>query len=254
GMIAGTPQYMSPEQACGDAIDARSDLFSLGSVLYFLCTGRPPFRAETSYGVLRKITDSEPRPIREISPAIPDWLAALIKKLHAKQPGDRQGSAEEVTEVLEQCLSHCQQPPVVPLPNAVRLLVVAGENTAAEANQQGGAADASVRKPVVVSSARERRSRIQRIAIGAAVVLIGCAATVNWWHQGLKEEGTRGSSAGQSADAALRGRPEDPAKSTALWDDGAIERIIELQGEIDDVERRGLPLWDPVPDQSLKGE
>ena len=55
------------------------------------------------YGVLRKITDSEPRPIREISPAIPDWLAALIKKLHAKQPRDRQGSAEEVMEVLEQC-------------------------------------------------------------------------------------------------------------------------------------------------------
>src|SRR5574339_574395 len=57
GLIAGTPQFMSPEQAQGETIDHRPDLFSLGSVLYALCTGRPPFRAETSYGILRRVTD-----------------------------------------------------------------------------------------------------------------------------------------------------------------------------------------------------
>jgi len=62
GVIAGTPQYMSPEQARGEAIDHRSDLFSLGSVMYAMCTGRPPFRAETSYGILRRITDLESFP------------------------------------------------------------------------------------------------------------------------------------------------------------------------------------------------
>ena len=55
GVIAGTPQYMSPEQARGEPLDGRSDLFSLGSVLYAMCTGRPPFRAETTFGVLQHI-------------------------------------------------------------------------------------------------------------------------------------------------------------------------------------------------------
>ena len=64
GFHPGTPHYMSPEQVRGEAIDGRSDLFSLGCVLYALCTGHPPFRAETSYAVLRRITDDAARPIR----------------------------------------------------------------------------------------------------------------------------------------------------------------------------------------------
>ena len=64
GLIAGTPHYMSPEQARGEGVDTRSDLFSLGSVLYAMTTGRPPFRADTTYGILRRVTDDTPRPIR----------------------------------------------------------------------------------------------------------------------------------------------------------------------------------------------
>ncbi len=124
GVIAGTPQYMSPEQARGEPVDPRSDLFSLGSVLYTMCTGRPPFRAETSYGVLRRITDEEPRPIREINPEIPDWLCGIVGKLMAKRPDDRFQSASEVAALLEQCLAHVQQPTVVPLPELGKALRV----------------------------------------------------------------------------------------------------------------------------------
>ncbi len=119
GVIAGTPQYMSPEQARGDAVDHRADLFSLGSVLYTLCTGRPPFRADTSFGILRRITDKTPHPIRETNPAIPEWLCRLIDKLHAKSADLRYQSAEEVADLLEKCLAHVQTPNT-PLPHELK--------------------------------------------------------------------------------------------------------------------------------------
>ncbi len=115
GVIAGTPQYMSPEQARGDAIDHRSDLFSLGSVLYTACTGRVPFRAESAYGILRRITDNEPRPIREINPQIPVWLCRVVEKLHSKSSDDRYATAEEVSDLLQRCLVH-EHSPNSPLP------------------------------------------------------------------------------------------------------------------------------------------
>lgn len=121
GIIAGTPQYMSPEQARGGNVDARSDLFGLGCVLYTMCTGRPPFRADNSYAVLRLITDAEPRPIQEINPEVPEWLCRVIARLMAKSPNDRYSTAVEVAELLESCLAHVQQPTVTPLPEQLRI-------------------------------------------------------------------------------------------------------------------------------------
>jgi tRNA A-37 threonylcarbamoyl transferase component Bud32 len=119
GVITGTPNYMSPEQASGVTVDRRSDLFSLGSVLYALCTGHPPFRAETPLAVLRRVADDAVRPPREVNPDIPDWLDAIIRKLLAKSPADRFQTATEVAELLGQLLAHLQQPDAVPMPAAV---------------------------------------------------------------------------------------------------------------------------------------
>jgi|GEM_PF-2581941 len=119
GTLAGTPQYMSPEQARAEAVDHRSDLFSLGSVLYAMCTGHAPFRAESSYSVLRLITDKEPRPIREINPDIPEWLERIVMKLLSKSPADRFQSTDEVAELLECCIAHVQNPTTTPLPESV---------------------------------------------------------------------------------------------------------------------------------------
>jgi serine/threonine protein kinase len=109
GVIAGTPQYMSPEQAEGRPVDHRSDLFSLGSVLYACCTGRAPFRAGTALAVLKRVAEDKPRLIREINPDVPDWLTAVIDKLHAKDPAQRFQSAEEVADLLSQHLARLQQ-------------------------------------------------------------------------------------------------------------------------------------------------
>jgi serine/threonine protein kinase/formylglycine-generating enzyme required for sulfatase activity len=109
GVIAGTPLYMSPEQAQGRDIDQRSDLFSLGSVLYVMCSGRPPFRAATSIAVLRRVVEEQPRPIQGIIPEVPQWLAAIITRLHAKNPEERFTSAKETGELLARCQSELQQ-------------------------------------------------------------------------------------------------------------------------------------------------
>ncbi len=116
GFIAGTPQYMAPEQARGEPIDARADLFSLGSVMYAMCSGRPPFRAETTLAVLRRICDDEARDLCEVNPDVPPWLAAIIAKLLAKSPADRFQSAAEVAGLLKQWLAHLAQPTAIKAP------------------------------------------------------------------------------------------------------------------------------------------
>lgn len=116
GAVAGTPQYMAPEQAGGQAVDQRADLFALGSTLYAMCTGRPPFRGESGMAVLRQVCDAEPEPVRSVNPDVPAWLEGIIRKLHAKQPARRFQSAAEVACLLEGCLAHLQHPGLHPLP------------------------------------------------------------------------------------------------------------------------------------------
>ena len=109
-MIAGTPQYMSPEQAPASRRRPRSDLFSLGSVMYAMCTGHAPFRAESVFAVLQRIVHDEPRPIRDANPTVPAWLEAFIERLMAKDRDERFQSAAEVAELLSRELAHLQDP------------------------------------------------------------------------------------------------------------------------------------------------
>ena len=109
GVVAGTPQYMSPEQARGEPVDHRSDLFSLGSVLYFMCAGHPPFRASSTPAVLRRVSDDRPRPLGEVNPEVPEWLASIIDQIQEKEPANRFQSATEIAETLGGLLSDLQR-------------------------------------------------------------------------------------------------------------------------------------------------
>jgi uncharacterized protein (TIGR03067 family) len=126
GVVAGTPQYMSPEQADGQPVDHHSDLFSLGSVMYAMCTGRAPFRASSTVATLKRVCEDTPRPIRELNPDMPEWLCDIISRLHAKKPAERFQSAKEVADLLEQHLAYVQQPGQVAMPVQVNQPVPAG--------------------------------------------------------------------------------------------------------------------------------
>jgi serine/threonine protein kinase len=109
GLIAGTPLFMAPEQAKGQPLDPRADLFSLGSVLYTMVSGRPPFRAPNTIAVLKRVCEDTPRPIQEVIPETPSWLCEIIARLHAKEPEERFQSAKEVADLLATCLTDLQQ-------------------------------------------------------------------------------------------------------------------------------------------------
>ncbi len=120
GEILGTPQCMSPEQARGEIVDQRSDLFSLGCVMYTMCTGFSPFRADNMLAVMKKVCETEPRPIAQINPNLPEWLCELVHRLLEKEPEHRVQTAEGVVRVLESRVDtsprHAVQlPPTPPL-------------------------------------------------------------------------------------------------------------------------------------------
>jgi len=102
GMVMGTPHYMSPEQVRGLKADARSDVFALGCLFYELLAGRKPFDAESMHGVLYKIMQEEPVPVREAAPGTPEALARIVEKALAKNPDQRFANAGDMLVALRQ--------------------------------------------------------------------------------------------------------------------------------------------------------
>jgi serine/threonine protein kinase len=114
GALVGTPAYMSPEQVNGLALDARTDLFSLGSVLYEAATGQPAFLAPTQTATLQAVGEKTLPPARTVNPAIPAALSGLIERLHRKRPADRPASAAEVAEALARLADGAPEPSAKP--------------------------------------------------------------------------------------------------------------------------------------------
>lgn len=100
GFVAGTPLYMSPEQAKAEPLTTSSDLFSLGGVLYAMLSGNPPFQGSSAFVVLRNVTDSRHRSLHDTNPNVASAIADIVDRLLEKNPKNRYASANEVAELL----------------------------------------------------------------------------------------------------------------------------------------------------------
>ena len=101
GQFFGSPLYMSPEQAYGKLLDGRSDLFSLGSILYGLLTGHHPFAAESIPMILTRVIGEDPPRVSRVVPGLPESLDDVVARALAKDPADRYASGEQMAEDLE---------------------------------------------------------------------------------------------------------------------------------------------------------
>ena len=101
GMVIGTPGYMSPEQASGDRVDARSDIYSLGCVLYELLAGEPPFTGPTVQAVIARVLTEQARAVTAVRPSVSPALAEVVTRAMAKSPGDRPATGAELARLLE---------------------------------------------------------------------------------------------------------------------------------------------------------
>jgi serine/threonine protein kinase len=155
--LLGTAAYMAPEQASGQPADARSDIYSLGCVLYATLSGAPPFTGDFAAAVLHQHLNAAPRPVRDVAPATPKPLAGLIDQMLAKSPGVRPQSAEEVRDRLLAALH-----PTAPM-------VAIGS---------GVAAARTAPTPPLTRRPRRRFSRRGSLAATAGLVLVIAALTV----------------------------------------------------------------------------
>jgi serine/threonine protein kinase len=161
GAIIGTPAYMAPEQATGGAVDGRTDLFSLGVVLYRLCTGELPFKGADTVSTLVAVATQEPRPPKALRPDMPTALSRLVLQLLAKDPAERPASAAELGRELAK---------IDPDPTAAR-------DRLAELDEDSE--PVAPRRPSSATSGPRRRSRGKRPVpqvVALVVVLGGLAA------------------------------------------------------------------------------
>jgi serine/threonine-protein kinase len=126
GPVVGTPEYMSPEQSCGEAVDRRSDLYSLGVVGYHALSGMLPFRGATPAEVLGQHVTRAPVPLSEAAPHVPRSIAAAVERCLAKRPQDRYPTGEAFVEAIDAALAGERR-----LPLAVRVFLSEGRRRTA---------------------------------------------------------------------------------------------------------------------------
>ena len=178
--VLGTAPYMAPEQAMGNPADARSDIYSLGCVLYEMLTGRPPFVADVPDAVLHQQVRVQPKPPRERNANVPPALDALVLQMLAKNPDDRPQTPAEVRDRLAAFLSGAPTAPTAPIalvplpaepptpPPATEATIALSPSAPTPAGGQAG--DGS-------SPAHAARTQARvRLYVALAVIALACSA------------------------------------------------------------------------------
>ena len=202
GVILGTVAYMSPEQADGREVDARSDLFSLGVVLYEMATGQRPFRGETSLSILSSILKDTPRSVTELNPAVPSDLGRIIRRALAKDPERRYQDARDLRNDLEE----------------LKAALDSGELNAARAASE----------PVIA----RKGSRMLVVAGGA---LLLAAAVLTFWS--LRRDSVPGAGASTAAGTSLADlqitqlTTSGTAERPAISPDGRYVAYVQRDGD-----------------------
>jgi serine/threonine protein kinase/tetratricopeptide (TPR) repeat protein len=231
GSAVGTVAYMSPEQAKGVPLDARTDLFSLGTVIFEMATGKTPFAGDSTAEVFAALLRENPPPVSSVNPAMPKQLDPIVEKLLAKDPAQRYASAEQLQEDLDNVDLHASASAPVPV------------------------VEKALAAPPVVG-----RPRWPWVVAGVLVLLIACGLA--WWkyRPGAGPEGgneSRGAGPKTTKDSIILAdfvnHTGDPVFDTTLnqalqidLEQSPVINIVSQQHLVQSVKYLGKPEGTPV--------
>jgi serine/threonine protein kinase/formylglycine-generating enzyme required for sulfatase activity len=248
GAVVGTPAYMSPEQARGLKVDHRTDIFSLGTVMYRLLTGKNPFAGENIMAVLMALGMEEPTPIRELNPNVPEAVVSFVMRMMAKKPEDRPQTALEVAQGLRAALAQqsargevsTSMPVVVqPLPVPQPMEVSAAPESAF-ANLTDDEDEATEAEAVPGAAQSERRTRGKGRLIAAVVAVLLAVAAIGLILTVTKKQGAET-------------KAEVPDGTTAKGKDSKAPAKVPLDRPKTDPPKNDPPTVNPVFDANALG-
>ena len=207
GMIMGTPSYLSPEQAGGRRLDARSDIFSLGAVLYELITGERAFPGESTTAIIYKVMNDDPIPPIVVEPSLPPGLDAVIRKALMKNPQKRFQTAEEMADALKNC-----REVVIPVPERT----VVSHTPLLEEEPSATLVTPAARPP----------SRALWIAV-AVVVVLAVSAGGFWWSRSSANSAPQPAPTASQPSASLPAPTATAAPESAKPDPSAGKGLAE---------------------------
>ena len=200
GQTVGTPSYIAPERISGADANERSDLFSMGCVMYAMLTGHSPFRGRHTLEVIRNLMDVDPLPLHEVDPSVPRFLSEIVQRLLSKNPDERFPSAQKLAEVLEQHL--------------------------ARVNAMSSDSLAQLDRPVQREHRRAFSARPRLIAVTLVVMVVGAALAALPWLGGAKTGSDSDSGAGDASAAAGAGEHDTRRVLTVSGQERAAFRTL----------------------------